>query len=88
MTDTLENFLVVVERASQPTPWNSSPLRFLNWIRRRNGSLVTVYERGLTFPRYREHMRARSEAEVRADQLRAILAATCAVPRQPVWRRL
>ena len=58
------SFVVVVEPAGQPTLWNNSPLRWLN-RRRQNGYAVTIYERGLSFPRYREHLR-RNFSEVTA----------------------
>lgn len=79
---------VVVEPASRPTVFNSSPLRVLNLIRRRNGFFVSVYDRGLAFPRYRVHLPTETAATERAQQLRAALASGGTVPKQSVWRRL
>ena len=81
------SFVVVVEPADQPTLWNNSPLRWLD-RRRQNGYAVTIYERGLSFPRYREHLTIQFEAETRAGELRAVLRKRGTAPRQPLWRRL
>ena len=88
MSGQLESFDVVVEPVATPTVWNSSPMRWLNVFRRRRGFVVTVYEQGLSFPRYRECLASHVEAEARADELRAVVRKGGALPKQSFWQRI
>jgi hypothetical protein len=84
----LDSFDVVVEPVARPTLWNNSPMRWLNLLRGRGGYVVTLYERGLSFPRYRQYLASQDEAEARASELRAIVRRGDFDATQSIWRRL
>jgi hypothetical protein len=79
---------VVVAPVARPTLWNNSPMRWLNLLRGRGGYVVTVYERGLSFPRYRQYLASQHDAETRASELRAAVRKGDFKVTQSIWVRL
>jgi hypothetical protein len=81
----LDNFDIVVAPVDKPTFWNNSPIRWLNLLRGRDGYVVTVYERGLTLPRYRQYLASQHDAEARARELQAVVRKGEFETTQSIW---